>query len=235
MRLLLTVLIIFLLLASIAGAKPKLTVFNPNFEFGAIPQSSTVTQYWWFHSTGDETVIIDSIKTGCVCALMPLESDSLAPGDSMLVGIYWNIKKRVGNIGRYPYIYTNAKKEAYRIYLTGKSVVHAEKMRPVSIKPYRLELSRTKTKSIDHIDFEIINHSDVDIDIMTVSYPINEVELVLPEVLKANSATKASVKVNEEYLEEEFERSFTIDLVGLDDSRITVPIRRKFYMTNSSK
>jgi len=48
---------------SVTGA-PRLTIDNPVFEFGYVPQFSKVTHNFWLHSTGDDTLRIIKVSPG---------------------------------------------------------------------------------------------------------------------------------------------------------------------------
>ncbi len=43
---------------------PRMDIPESSFEFGYVPQYSTISHVFWLHSTGDDTLRIDSIKPG---------------------------------------------------------------------------------------------------------------------------------------------------------------------------
>jgi hypothetical protein len=43
---------------------PRLTIPETSFVFGYAPQNSTISHVFWLHSTGDDTLRVDSIKPG---------------------------------------------------------------------------------------------------------------------------------------------------------------------------
>lgn len=219
----------FSVIAGSLLAGPELTIENRKFFFGNMPQHSTVTHYFWFKSTGDDTLKITEIKTGCTCALMPLEKDVLPPGDSMLVGFYWETKNSLFKTGKYPYIFTNVQEDPFQVMLTGTCVQFPDSARPVSISPYKMELSVFSQKSIDSLSFKLTNHSNREIDYRLVSFPVEECEISFPEKLLPNSSATGYVKVKKEYLDKEFIRSITIMDENDQEQRITIPIRRKIY------
>lgn len=53
-----------LLWAASALGAPKLTMPETVFDFGYMPQNSTVSHVFWMYSTGDDTLKILSVKTG---------------------------------------------------------------------------------------------------------------------------------------------------------------------------
>jgi hypothetical protein len=218
-----------LVAASTVLAQPKLEIAGNRFEFGMVPQNSTVVQFFWFKSVGTDTLRIVEIKQGCNCILTPLEQDWIAPGDSLSVGFFWETQKRVGKIGQYPYIFTNAGKEPDRVYLTAAVSINPADAYPVSVKPFKLELSRVAGTSLDSLQFILHNDSEDDLSCTVVSFPLVECEVVLPDILKAKSDNTGYIRVKKEYLGTEFQRSITLRLSDKQNSAVTIPIRRKFY------
>jgi hypothetical protein len=53
-----------LLWAAAALSAPKLTMPETVFDFGYMPQNSTVSHVFWMYSTGDDTLKIINVKTG---------------------------------------------------------------------------------------------------------------------------------------------------------------------------
>lgn len=212
-----------------AIAQPALKIEHNRFEFGMIPRNSTIAQYFWFKSVGTDTLVINKIKTGCTCTLMPLKTDRLAPGDSMKVGIFWNLKNRINSVGRYPYIFTNASPDPYRIYLTGMVIKSPDSIRPIAFSPYKFELISYSSHSIDSIRFKVTNSYKKELTLTQVSYPVDECELSLPQKVKAKSSAYGYIKVKPEYLDKEFKRSITVEVNDAKKTRITVPIRRKIF------
>ena len=162
---------------------------------------------------------------------MPLERDWIAPGDSMLVGFYWDLGKRFGPTSQEPRVFTNANTDTDPLYLSlkGMSVMAPDSSRPVSIKPYRMELARTPAKNIDSVGFTLTNRSTSDMALTVVSYPVPECEVSLPDSLLAGGSATGFVKLKPDYADSEFKRSVTVELSDAKKSRFTIPIRRKFY------
>ncbi|MFC1475129.1 DUF1573 domain-containing protein [Candidatus Zixiibacteriota bacterium] len=229
MKQLITIVLFVSIVALPLLAQPELEIVEPKFEFGYLPQHCTVSHYFWFKSVGDDTLVINDINTGCVCALVNLDKNRLAPGDSTLVGISWEIKNSLYNAARHPKISTNARPKPYYLELKGVILKSMDSLSPLSSSPYKLELTRYKEKSINEIEFELKNIADKEIEIFEMSYPIEECEITLPAKIPANSSAKGFIKVKPEYLDKEFMRSLTIAVAGFYKKRITIPIRRKFY------
>jgi len=217
-----------------ASAGPELLVEPSEFEFGLAPQKSTISHSFWFKSIGDDTIVINEIKTGCACATMPLPSDRLAPGDSMLVSFFWELRSRTGSAGKYPYIFTNAGPDAYRVNLTALAMPRPDSARPVSFRPHKFELSRLPSRSIDSLTFTVTNHSSQALALKLVSREIQECQVSMPNSIPAGSSRGGSILIKPGFRETEFQRSLTFELSDAAKTRITVPIRRKMYQTSAS-
>ncbi len=229
-RTILLTLVLAVVLCGNTLSQPALEIPNNQFEFGLVLQKSTATHYFWFKSIGTDTLRILKIKTGCSCATMPLKQDWIAPGDSLLVGMFWDTQRRSGKIGRYPKVFTNAGPDPYQITLTGNAqTILCGKSSPISIIPFKWELSRVHERSIDSVAFVLHNNRENDLALEVLSFPVNECEVFLPDTLKAQSDNYGYVKVRSEYSDSEFVRSITFRLNDKDKTIYTIPIRRKVY------
>ena len=221
-----------LLFSSISFAQPELEIVGNSFDFGVTPQNSDVSQHFWFKSVGDDTLKITEIKTGCKCVLMPLERTSLAPGDSMYVGLEWKISRHLYKAGKYPYIYTNASPDPYRIYLTAEVYQSLDSTIPLSMSPYKFELSKFKGTDKSKIKFTVTNRTESDLTLQIVSSQVDECEISFPKVIKAKSSENGYVKVKDEYLDKEFNGSITFMANDKDQTKYTLPYRRKIFKAN---
>lgn len=218
-----------MVLAGAVEAQPRLKIRSDRFEMGAVPKGCTVSHSFLFRSIGEDTLVIDEIKTGCGCTVAPLERNRLAPGDSMWVSVCWKTGKKTGPAGSYPYVYSNCVDGPARLFLTAVIVTDASQNRPAAFNPHIFDLSRFGDKSIDSISFTVSNTSDQDLNIRPVSFFSKECEIHLPETVKAGGTAGGYVKVKEEFLDKEFTGSITVEFDNKEKNHVTVPIRRKIY------
>ena len=223
-------LVIFALVAGSALADPELAVPDNRFDFGWVPHSSTVVHYFWLKSVGSDTLDIVTTATKNDDSRMPLPKQSIPPGDSILAGFYWDVGSRSGAESQYASVFTNSMApKPGRAIIEGKVVARPDSILPVTVLPYKFEFSKIGKVAIDSIGFTMINHSERDFEITTVSFPLEECELVLPDSLKAYEQQWGYIRIHPGYLDREFMRSVTIEVVSGDTykKRLTVPIRRK--------
>ncbi|PWB72029.1 hypothetical protein C3F09_07190 [candidate division GN15 bacterium] len=222
--------VLFAVAGGVLG-QPRFEIEGNRFSFGMVPQNSTVANYFWFKSTGLDTVHIGQIKTGCDCAHMPLPRDWIAPGDSMLVGFFWETEHKIGSAGRYPYIYWSEHEDPARLFLTADISLAPDSSRPLSIKPFKAELSKLGNKSIDSVAITYTNHEELPLVLKVVSVMTDEYTFVCPDTIPPNGTAKGYVKLNPAYADKEFVGSVTCEYAAsaIENKRFTIPIRRKMY------
>ena len=226
---LLTTAIIALLAGSLL-AEPLVQIPDNRFEMGAIPKNVTVSHHFWFRSIGTDTVLIDETKTACGCTMMPLKQNFIAPGDSMKIDFCWDVKQTFGPTGSYPYIFLNGGKgDVARVFITGTIVNFPDSLRPVSLTPYILDMSSFRDQPRDSIEFSVRNHSDEQLTLTALSMDVYQCDIYLPPFVPAGGVVKGHIKVKPEYLDKEFNRSFTILVGNQRGTRLTIPVRRKTY------
>jgi hypothetical protein len=229
MKKLLIGVVLVLTMATLSRSQPRLAVPAATFDFGIIPQNVKLVHHFWFKSVGTDTLLINEIKTGCACAVMPLQRDWIAPGDSMRVSIYWNIKRNRGAIERHPRVFTNAGPDPVKLHLKGTAVFRPDSARPVSPKPHEILLARSSRKDLDSLSFTLTNHSSQDLAVSLASFPPDECELVLPDSIGAMANSTGYVKLRPQFADSEFQTSLTLLFSDQHQTHITIPVRRKFY------
>jgi len=99
---------------------------------------------------------------------------------------------------------------------------------PLTIKPYRLPVSRAGEIDIDEITFEITNVSDETLNLTLVDQPPGYFIVDLPENIGPGETAEAALKVRPERLDQAFEKSITLEVNDNARSRFTVPVFRRF-------
>jgi hypothetical protein len=192
-------------------AGPKLEISPDKFDFGMVTQNSTVAFQTWVHSTGDDTLQIVGIKTGCACLEVSPESDRLAPGDSARVTLRWQIRQAAGNAVRSPYLFTNADSQPFRLDLTARVISAADTL-SATFQPSKITVSDPSDSPDNPVRFTIRNNTDQDLTVELVSEPGPEYHLELPDTIYVNAAAAGTVTISGEFFGQELERSFTVEL-----------------------
>jgi hypothetical protein len=59
-----SVVLLVLSLAAAIQAEPQMIIPSPEFDFGYVPQHSTISHIFWLHSAGTDTLKIVNVKPG---------------------------------------------------------------------------------------------------------------------------------------------------------------------------
>ncbi|MCB2229212.1 DUF1573 domain-containing protein [bacterium] len=213
----------------IVAAAPILEASVDEYDFGTVIGRTTLYHTFWFKSTGTDTVRIDDIKIGCDCAMLPLTTNKIAPGDSVEMKFTWTTQRSNGLDRRFPRIFTNMGPDPVRLRYYASCVTVPDSARPMSIKPYRFEFAQIGAIKRDSLTFTLTNHSDLGYAVHVVSPTTDRLEVVFPDSLPPNSSASGRIRVVPAYGDQEFEETLTFqfDSRGIDPSRISIPVRKQ--------
>ncbi len=225
-------------LMSIAQANPRLTVSNPDFDFGFVPTNCDVSYRYWLYSTGSSDLHIKWTDPSCPCAQLPLSTKVVAPEDSVGLELILTTGRVAGAITRKPYIQTDADSEPSRLKFTAKVIPGDTKAaKPLGISPFRADLSSIGSYFQDTARIVMYNNSEYPIELSLVYSAPEYFSVSLPQEIQAGESDTSLVILNRnsaKATESAFAKSFTVEVservVGDNNliSRFTVPVRRKF-------
>ncbi|MBD3403881.1 DUF1573 domain-containing protein [candidate division GN15 bacterium] len=221
------IILCLLLIGSSALAGPKIEIPDSEFDFGKVIQHVTVSHSFWLKSVGDDTLRITKIVPGCGCTKAPVTDSVLAPGDSTRLEIIFETKRFRGLVAKRPYVETNAGPEKNYVKITADLSQDAENMRPLMIKPPKVDVSQFTEAPRRRARFQIVNASERDYKITLIDHAFNNFELDLPDKVKAGETVDATVTVYEDLIDEEFEQSVTFAIDDEFNTRYTVPVKRE--------
>jgi hypothetical protein len=111
---------VFLLFAGIAKAQPKLVVVGGDtVSWGKVRlDESPVRKKLIFLNAGDKDLIFRRVMPSCGCTTAPLNKDTLAPGDTAIMDITFNLPNHRGRARKAIQILTNDPKQREKfVYL----------------------------------------------------------------------------------------------------------------------
>lgn len=71
-------------------AAENLTLKEPVFDFGKIPQGKPVTHVFEFTNTGDKPFALDNVQASCGCTTPEWNKDIIAPGATASIKVGYN-------------------------------------------------------------------------------------------------------------------------------------------------
>lgn len=98
---------------------PILTFLNTTIDYDTIERYDDGYRTFTFYNTGDEPLILTSVKSGCSCTVAKLKKDTIQPNERGEITAKYNTKKP-GAFNRKLTVYSNSSvKPVYYIYLKG--------------------------------------------------------------------------------------------------------------------
>lgn len=223
---LLVIAVVFL--ASQAWAGPQLEIINPTLDFGKVTQNRVVTTDFWIKSTGDETLKIGTLWSGCGCTDIPLTDSTIDPGDSIQCRITFSTGRLQGLVHKRPTVRTNASEEVIKLSIMAEVMLNVDEAWPVVVRPDVLDVSQFGEKSRRLGKFHIENRSDEDLSIIVVDSALKSFQIRIPDQIKAGETVEGRIRVRDEALEADFTESITLRIKGLKNHNYTLPIVRRY-------
>jgi len=208
-------------------AEPVLTIDPPEFDFGYVPQNSQVSRVFRLRNDGDDTLLITRVVPGCGCTKTPLEKSTLAPGENTELEIIFSTRTYSGRVAKRPRVETNEASQPRYVPIYANVVTRPDSTYPLQVRPYKLDLSQFGTTVRDQMKFTLANVSDTGLGVALVYFPHDLMTVEMPETIGARSDVDAVVRLDEDGLEQSFEKSITLQLGNRSGSRYTIPIKRQ--------
>lgn len=168
--------LILLFLAGPALAKPQLVPTDPALHFGTIAEGDTIDHVFTFTNQGDETLVIDRVRTSCGCTGTLLSQRKIAPGTSGEVKIHFNSNGMQGPVVKWIYLFSNdPDTPKTRLQLSG--VIQPE----IEVQPRRLRLTGIKPGEKRQVRIALTNHGQKTLFLSGLMAAPAELSATLPE------------------------------------------------------
>lgn len=226
MRLFTIIVVLSFVVVSTVVSAPNISLSETNFNFGKVPQHTTVNHTFWIKSTGTDTLVITKIVPGCGCTKMPLADSVLAPGDSTQLEILFSTKSYRGYVAKRPYIETNISEDKIYIRIDSEIMPDPESILPVSFEPYKLDVSQFSEKPRRKAKFHLVNKGNQDLEMTVVDGKDKPFTVDIPKKIKAGETVEGMIDVKEGDVMSEFTQSFTIELNDEGRTRLSLPVAR---------
>ncbi|MBD3258867.1 DUF1573 domain-containing protein, partial [candidate division GN15 bacterium] len=209
-------------------AQPAVSIGDGTMNFGRVYQKQTVTHHFWVRATGSDTVHITEIYPGCGCTEIPLEDSTIAPGDSIPLGIIFRTQLFKSSVKKNPLIYTNVTDYPVELEIQAYVMVEGQGTGPLEVIPEFVDVSQFGEKTRRVGKFLVVNKTDQDYRLEVVDSSLKSFEVKLPDEIKAGETIEGKVRVFEDRVQTEFRESLTFRAVGIKDGVYSVPILRMY-------
>lgn len=222
---------VLLAVADWAVAGPVLTLSEDRIDFGRVPQNSAFYRKIVLRSEGDRTVRIENVKTYCPCILVPLETDTIPPGDSLVVEVSFFSATHVGNRLWRPHIYYNSRDGVVRFDLLCFVVEDVDGQYPIYVGPHTINASQFGDTRILQFPFEIINKSKSNIPLKLLHFDEEFFSLDFPVFIPPNDTASGKIVLNEKGVKSEFDKSITFEYIDEESEKklYSIPVRRRIF------
>jgi hypothetical protein len=118
---------------------PRIVVPEPEYDFGKMDNSETVSHGFLIRNEGDATLKIESVRASCGCTTTALDKNELAPGEEVVIQANTNLKGRQGPQTKAISVFTNdPEKSMYRLTIKGEAIASIS-IDPMSVGFGRIE------------------------------------------------------------------------------------------------
>ena len=161
----------------------------------------------------------------------------LAVGDSTRLEIIFSTKRYKSKITKRPSIKTNEGPPNKHVQIMTEVTDRPDSTYPIIIQPYKIDLTQFSEKVIKKKKFMVTNVSDQKLEVSLISMPDDLFEIKLPKSIKPGKSAKGELKLRREAFGDSFEKSVTIEVVGVQDSdttHFTIPVKRSLHVAKAT-
>ena len=221
--------ILVLGISQAVSAQARLTVVEPDFDFGTVVKNSVIVHTFDFAATGVDTLLVTEIKTGCGCIAVVPEQLSLAPGDTVPVTFFWDTRNSEDEVTKRAYVFTSASRDPSGITLKADCRENvATDGRPLAVNSAKLVFSSIGRLS-QRLTFSNLTAEGYQIrvaDVSMVGVLASVVSVIAPEEIAPSGIDSVSVSMNQADWTTDFFGSITFEFDAEAEAgyRVTIPV-----------
>ncbi|MCJ7497762.1 MAG: DUF1573 domain-containing protein [candidate division Zixibacteria bacterium] len=207
---------------------PKLFLPEKEWDFGYIPQNSTVSHFFKIKNIGDDTLLIVKVRPGCACTFAPLKKDLLAPQESTSLEVIFNSKNYQGSKTMVVAIFSTDTSNISDINFTAniEDEFPLIQVEPLQVKFDSLRIEKSNPKKVT-----ISNKSNFPLQMLVVEKPRDFIDFQLSQNnLSPKETAEILLQINPKAVPGPFKTNLTLDfsngssVQGSEKMRYTLPI-----------
>jgi len=148
---------------------PSIHFFHLTHDFGKIYEGANVKTKFEFVNAGDKPLVISRVKTSCGCTVAAEPEGEIAPGESDVIEVAFNSKKRAGHQHKDISVFSNDPEQPML-----KLRIEGEVVKQFWVDPERLFLGNmTKSAAIEDKIVKVLWADELDLEVteVTPSHP----------------------------------------------------------------
>ena len=212
-------------------AEPILTIATDSIDFGRVPQNSYLYRKVVFRSEGSDSVRITRIERFCDCIRIPLDTDIIPPGDSIIVNVSLFTSTFGGHREWQPHIYATGRNQIVRLLIKAFIISEMEKQADIYVFPHTLNASQYGDKAINKFPIRIINKTSENIPLKLIYNDGEFYALDFPVFIPPRDTAEGSIILNDKGIASEFEKTITFEYINPknEKEKYSIPVKRKLF------
>jgi hypothetical protein len=206
-------------------SKARIKYIEDSWDFGSIPESCVVTHDFGFYNSGEDTLIITSIKPTCGCTTVPLKSNQIAPGDTSEFAVTVNTKNLKGQLRKFINIECSDPVNPY-MRIVFKANVNDPGQKIITV-PDIADFGKFKKGTTGSMKLEMTNNGTETANLLILDKPTNDNLKIKFDTttLQPGESTKVHIDFDGNINSGEYFASITLEAEGISKSRFTIPIK----------
>jgi len=207
---------------------PKLFLPEKEWDFGYIPQNSTVSHFFKIKNIGDDTLQIIKVRPGCACTFAPLKKNLLAPEESTSLEVVFSSKNYQGPKTMVVAVFSTDTSNISDINFTAniENEFPLIQVEPLQVKFDSLKIEKSNPKKVT-----ISNKSNFPLQMLVVEKPRDFIDYQLSKnSLNPKETAEILLQINPKVVPGPFKTNLTLDfsngssVQGSEIMRYTLPI-----------
>jgi hypothetical protein len=164
--------IIFTLVFALPGAlaaESKMVFEAAEIDIGEIDAGKVLDLEFKFKNAGNETLIINSINSGCGCTVPRIEKKEYQPGEKGVIPVKFNSRGLSGKIAKTIRVATNEKDNVYTT-LKIKGMITLKNFATAQVEPKELNFKTVRAGEEYSQSIKIKNTGTIDLQIIEVAH-----------------------------------------------------------------
>lgn len=207
------------------ASKARIEFLEKYWNFGSIPESTTVSHDFPFRNNGTDTLVITRVKPTCGCTVAPLSADHVAPGDTAVMSISLNTRRLHGKVRKFVNVDCNDPINPY--YKLSFDAIVDNPDRLIVTSPQIADFGNFKELREATAQLKIANSSANPVTLTVVYKPPRDLLGVSfgKSNLAPGDSTTMTIRLQNEIDPGRFSSTITIEPRDHPDWRISVPVQ----------
>ena len=206
---------------------PHAAVSPSSWDYGYIPQKSTVSHVYYLHNTGSAPLSVSKIDVGCACTSLSEINGPIASGDSAAIVVTFKTGRYRKGLKKAAKMHTDDPETAiHRLRYKAYVIKPGEATGNISVIPQKLNWNIGEGAFAAKVDsLRIGNNSGDSVAVALLHAPDDVIDGIdFPLGLASGEQAVVLLHVADRQPKKGSSLSFTLSFIGQDTTIVTIPI-----------